>query len=538
MKSKKISKLFLISVLSIGGIKATYAQQNVGIGTLSPHESAILDLNSNTKGLLLPRMSEADKKAIVSPAKGLMVYQTDQNQGLYIYDGNQWSAAAASEANLQGEEAGFWGLSGNSGTSENNFIGTTDQNSLVFKLNNTFSGKLDLLKGNVFFGYRTGINSLAHSSVAIGAMAMQKSNSSGNNVGIGFQSMFSNENGNHNVALGTGALAANISGSGNIAVGSLAGYKSLGSGNIFLGFQSGYAEAGNNKLIITNDASKKPLIFGDLEQGLLGINTTNLQATLTINSKTSNSSGLRFENFNNNSNTSEGNGKVLSLNNEGDVILVNDKTGASSSTPQFWKVNDDNDLVPTLGKSIRTNQMIYADGISLKWAGVRFEELNSNYPNLLPNNGLALSLNENGNFIFTRLPFLWNTNNNLIRTVGDQKVVIGEGVNKLPDGYSLYVKNGILAERVRVALMSSDKWADYVFDKNYRLMPLNEVEAFIQKNSHLPNVPSAEEVAKGGIDIAEMSAKQMEKIEELTLYMIEANKKIERLEKLLEAKGK
>ena len=94
--------------------------------------------------------------------------------------------------------------------------------------------------------------------------------------------------------------------------------------------------------------------------------------------------------------------------------------------------------------------------------------------------------------------------------------------------YKLFVEGGILTEKVKVALRSTANWADYVFEKDYNLMPLKEVEEFISENKHLPGIDSAEDLAKGGLDLAEMQAKHMQKIEELTLYIIEQNKKIEK----------
>ena len=93
--------------------------------------------------------------------------------------------------------------------------------------------------------------------------------------------------------------------------------------------------------------------------------------------------------------------------------------------------------------------------------------------------------------------------------------------------YKLFVEGGILTEKVKVALRSTANWADYVFEKDYKLMPLNEVEKYISTNQHLPGVDSASDLSKNGLDLAEMQAKHMEKIEELTLYAIEQNKKIE-----------
>ncbi|MGV3695540.1 hypothetical protein [Flavobacterium sp.] len=94
--------------------------------------------------------------------------------------------------------------------------------------------------------------------------------------------------------------------------------------------------------------------------------------------------------------------------------------------------------------------------------------------------------------------------------------------------YNLFVKGGILTEEMRVALSST--WADYVFASDYNLRPLSEVEAFIAANKHLPNVPSAAQVKEEGINVGEMAKIQQEKIEELTLYIIAQNKRIEALE--------
>lgn len=99
--------------------------------------------------------------------------------------------------------------------------------------------------------------------------------------------------------------------------------------------------------------------------------------------------------------------------------------------------------------------------------------------------------------------------------------------------YNLFVKGGILTEEVRVNIASS--WADYVFNKDYNLKSLPEVEKFISANGHLPNVPSAAQVREQGIELGEMSKIQQEKIEELTLYIIQLNKKLEAQEKKIDA---
>lgn len=113
----------------------------------------------------------------------------------------------------------------------------------------------------------------------------------------------------------------------------------------------------------------------------------------------------------------------------------------------------------------------------------------------------------------------------------DGKVRIANGENdlKTPAGYRLFVEEGILTEKVKVAVKTTSNWADFVFNEDYKLMPLNEVESFLLKNKHLPNVPSAIEMVEYGLDVAQMDAKLLEKVEELTLYIIAQNKQIEEL---------
>ena len=82
-------------------------------------------------------------------------------------------------------------------------------------------------------------------------------------------------------------------------------------------------------------------------------------------------------------------------------------------------------------------------------------------------------------------------------------------------------------------------WSDFVFEQDYKLMSLNELEKFINENKHLPNVPSENELKEAGLDVAEMQAIQIQKIEELTLYTIAQEKEIKAQEKtIIELKEK
>ncbi len=109
-------------------------------------------------------------------------------------------------------------------------------------------------------------------------------------------------------------------------------------------------------------------------------------------------------------------------------------------------------------------------------------------------------------------------------------VAIGTNVT---NGYKLAVEGTIGAREVNV---NSSGWTDYVFDDDYKLPSLETVERYIKENHHLPEVPSAADVEANGINVSEMNAVLLKKIEELTLYVIELRKQVnaqdDKIEKL------
>lgn len=128
----------------------------------------------------------------------------------------------------------------------------------------------------------------------------------------------------------------------------------------------------------------------------------------------------------------------------------------------------------------------------------------------------------------------FGTNNlSRMKILADGKVSIGNVTT--PAGYRLYVEEGILAEKVKVAVKSTGEWSDYVFAKDYKLTQLPEVEAYINEHQHLPGVPSAQDVVDNGVDMAKMDAKLLEKVEELTLHLIEMNKKMIEMQQKIDA---
>ncbi|GAB6013178.1 hypothetical protein [Viscerimonas tarda] len=99
------------------------------------------------------------------------------------------------------------------------------------------------------------------------------------------------------------------------------------------------------------------------------------------------------------------------------------------------------------------------------------------------------------------------------------------------DHFSAFITGGVLSEDF--ALAPQSEWADHVFNSDYKLQNLNEVENYIKANNHLPNIPTASEVKENGYSLHNMNVKLLQKVEELTLYSIEQNKKIEQLEKVV-----
>jgi len=116
-----------------------------------------------------------------------------------------------------------------------------------------------------------------------------------------------------------------------------------------------------------------------------------------------------------------------------------------------------------------------------------------------------------------------NNNIDILSLTGDGKV----GIGTTTPAHRLSVNGTIQSKEVIV----ETGWADYVFHKEYKLPSFLEVEKFIQQNNHLPNIPSAKEVEEKGLHLGDMQKRMMEKIEELTLYILMLEKRIQSLEK-------
>jgi len=252
-----MKKAFVITVLLI--ITRTIGfTQSVGIGTTAPDASAVLELKATNKGFLPPRMTAAEKGLIPSPKPGLLIYQTDGTKGLYVYDGSNWVAVTTPA----GAAVNAWGLTGNAGTNPaTNFIGTTDNSPLKFKVNNITAGGVFPVTGNVALGMYALDSSVSFGGQnnAIGYNALHSTTYGYDNNAFGTAALYSNKTGNGNVAIGTAALNINISADNNTAIGTYAlKYNTIGFNNVATGTSALYSNMnGNNNVAVGIAASYK-----------------------------------------------------------------------------------------------------------------------------------------------------------------------------------------------------------------------------------------------------------------------------------------
>ncbi len=296
--------------------------QSVGIGTSTPNSSAMLDVSATNKGMLVPRVAlidNLDAATIPSPTNSLLIYNTaSAGSGRFAVTPGYYSWNSASLTwipFLMGDNSdkGAWLMKGNLATSlTTNFIGTTDNQSLLFKINNLNAGFLGV-NGNTNWGLNSGnTNNNGVSNVAIGSAALSQTvnrsnlvavgdsalmnngagasmaadatnntaigskamlaNTKGNdNTAIGFQTLKTNTNGIYNTAVGSKALISNTTGNANIALGTFSLFSnSTGSNNIANGYQAllsnttGFSNVAIGKAALLNSVTGSNIVaIGD-----------------------------------------------------------------------------------------------------------------------------------------------------------------------------------------------------------------------------------------------------------------------------------
>jgi len=129
----------------------------------------------------------------------------------------------------------------------------------------------------------------------------------------------------------------------------------------------------------------------------------------------------------------------------------------------------------------------------------------------------------------------FSNGNNVMHLSPEGKV--GIGTDNFVNDYSLYVKGSMIAEEAFILI--EDDWGDFVFEPDYPLMPLKELDTYLKQNKHLPDFPSAAEVKENGLALGETERLLTIKVEELTLYLLRMNEEMEALrEEITTLKGK
>lgn len=238
-------KHLLFTTCMLAGIVSLHAQ-NIGIGNPSPNANAKLDITATDKGLLIPRMDSTHRKAIPNTV-GLLVYDST-NSSFWYNNGKTWLNMATA--------ASAWSLTGNSGTDTSiNFLGTTDNRPLIFKVNNQFNGKMGdgvLSMGQGAYSNTNNPNNMLLTAYGMFALVNNKNDpaiytSGYNNTAIGALTLSNNTSGQGNTALGAVSLNSNTTGSGNTASGCFALQFSNGSNNSAFGASSvQYNQTGSN----------------------------------------------------------------------------------------------------------------------------------------------------------------------------------------------------------------------------------------------------------------------------------------------------
>jgi hypothetical protein len=291
--------------------------------------------------------------------------------------------------------------------------------------------------------------------------------------------------GQTNTAVGTNAGGT---GSDNSSFGYVAGDVVSGIGNTFIGSNSGKAATSSTRNTFVGYYSGKSVLTGGYNT-LVGSESGYTLTTGTNNTFLGQASGYMA--------TGSGN------------VFIGYMTGYNEAGSNKLYIDNSNTSIPLIYGDFNTNQ-VGINGLpgpyTLNVAG----SINANSINI-------------GNIPIVSSQWTASGSNLIYNTAG----VVSIGTSLLPAGYKLAVGGKMICEEVVVKLQVN--WVDYVFEKDYELPSLLELEKFIRKNKHLPGVPTSDDVKKEGVRIGEMNVILLRKIEELTLYAIELKKEVDAL---------
>jgi len=336
-----------------------------------------------------------------------------------------------------------------------------------------------------------------------------------------------------NVFLGKAAGGTNVAGFANSFIGSFSGYANVsGNNNMFLGASAGFTNStGSSNTFIGVSAGR---LSNNEQNSFIGAGSGTNTSSGGYN--TGLGAGAGYFNTTGTANTFIGVNTGLTSTTGSNNVFIGYGANASTGNLVNAVAIGSNALVTTpntvvLGNAATT---ITGKGLSAGVSGLRFANITSASAAGTGGSNKVLSVDAAGNVILVGLtggagttsvggPVSdnWKESDGYLYNNSTNGVVIkGSGL----DGNALIVKGGVLSKEVNVKVEGSEAWPDYVFKPNYQRMTLGEVEKFIAINGHLPNIPSAAEMAANGNNLGNTDVKLLEKVEELTLYLLEMKK--------------
>jgi hypothetical protein len=497
---------FILSILLL--IPFATMSQAVAITTdgSNPDNSSILDIKSTTKGLLIPRLTTLQRTSIAGPAIGLTVFDTN-TFSYWMYRGDVNGGWAEMQHSFQN----FWtGSGGNIFNSNLGNVGIgTNAPGEKLSINGT-NAAIQLMNS----GTPRGFLQTNNTDIRLGTYA---NNTTGNLVFStkAVDRMWVDENGRVGIGTATPASLLTLNGTNP--------YLQLQHNDVNTGFVQAVGvnlKVGTNSTNTTGNLVFQTKLVDRMmidENGQVGIGTTSPTSILSINSL---DPIVQFKN----------NGV-----DKGFVQLVGDDirigTNLSNTTGSF--------IVRTKG----------VDRLSIDETGDGVFGNGTSGGNLTMNGPVTSGLTlQSGNLAQGHIKAtqdaleIYRTNPGIIRirSNGDGmyflpngQISIGGG-GKTATGYVVSIEGKAIAAEFRV--LAPGSWPDYVFADNYKLNSLSYVKNFIAKNKHLPNIPAAAEMEKNGIELGDMTKRLMEKVEELTLYIIQLQEQVDELKKKNESK--